>query len=86
MREFTSWSSGLDITGVQVNHVTGLVVQGWCLFLIVVLHHVIFRLGQHCLGFLKSVFHLVFELIDRLQMGLLEIGLKPHMGFLASVM
>ena len=85
VREFMRWSSGLDITGVQVNHITGLVVWGQCLFLIVVLCHVVFGLGQCCLGFLKSVFHPVFEPVDRLQVGLSEIGFKPHMGFSASV-
>ena len=85
VRQFTRQSGGLDITGVQVNHVTRLVVWGRCQFLIVVLRHVIFRLGQCCLGFLKSVFHLVFELIDGLQVGPLEIGFKPHTGFSAGV-
>ena len=85
VREFTRWSSSSDITEVQVNHITGLVVWGWCSFLIVVLCHVVFRLGQCCLGFLKSVFHPVFELVDRLQVGLSEIGFKSHMRLAASV-
>ena len=85
VRQFMRWSGGLDITGVQVNHVTGLVVQGWCPFPIVVLHHVIFILGHCCLGFLKSVFYPVFELVDGLQVGSSEIGFKPHTGFSAGV-
>ena len=45
VREFTRWPGGLDITGIQVNHITRLILWGWCPFLIVVFCHVVFGLG-----------------------------------------
>ena len=45
MGQFLGGPSGLDVTCIEVDHVTQLVVWGRCLFLVVIVCHVI--LGLH---------------------------------------
>ena len=65
MGKFLGQPCGLNVTGVQVDFVSGVVNRCQRLSLVVVPCHVTFCLYQSGSGLLQGVFHLLGELVDR---------------------
>ena len=66
MRELLRWPGGLNVTGIEVDSVSWVIL--WCSnpLLIVVPGHIVFQLGQGCLGLFQGGLHPFCKLVDGL--------------------
>jgi len=85
VREFHRRTSGLDVTGVEVDLIARSESGCRSSALVVVPGHVVLRLGQCRLSLFKCVLHLVCELIHRFDSRWRLVWFEAHPRVTASV-
>jgi len=85
MQKLPRWVGGLDIFGVEVDHVARR--EGWHrgAAAVVVLCHVIFCFSQRRLSFLKGILHPIHKLVNHFNVGWRLMQFKAHLGVSAGI-
>jgi len=78
VRELFRRAGGLDVFGVEVDHVAER--EGWCggAAAVIIPCHVVLCLGQCRLGFLEGVLHLICEFINHFEAGRRLMRFEAH--------
>jgi len=85
VRELFRRAGGLDVFGVEIDHVAGR--EGWCggAAAVVIPCHIVLCLGQCRLGFLEGVLHPIREFINRFEAGWGLMRFKAHLRVSAGI-